>query len=116
MSKRLTEAVLCLQEAIQGKFFPPSPALYAHMHTSHTCLMYTPGSSLLGVQERLSAMATKLDLKFELQYLKQSELTSIFLMCDAYYVEVCCQDNGYVASVKLAQASNQVRSSHVTAM
>lgn len=68
-----------------------------------------PASSLLGVQERLSAMATKLDLKFELQYVKQSEMTSIFLMCDAYYVEVCCQDNGYVASVKLAQAKNQVR-------
>ena len=73
-----------------------------------------PGSSLLGVQERLSAMATKLDLKFELQYVKQSELTSIFLMCDAYYVEVCCQDNGYVASVKLAQANNQVCGSHMT--
>lgn len=51
-------------------------------------------------------MATKLDLKFEL--LKQSETTSIFLMCDAYYVEVCCKDNGYVTAVKLAQANNQV--------
>ena len=51
-------------------------------------------------------MATKLDLKFEVQ--KQPELTSIFLMCDAYYVEICCQDNGHVASVKLAQASTQV--------
>lgn len=53
-------------------------------------------------------MATKLDLKFDVQSSKQSELTSIFLVCDAYYVEICCQDNGHVASVKLAQANNQV--------
>lgn len=101
MSKRLTETVLCLQEAVQGKGF--------HMTLTSRASFESPlGSSLLGVQERLSAMATKLNLKFELQYVKQSEMTSIFLMCDAYYVEVCCQDNGYVTSVKLAQANNQV--------
>lgn len=54
-------------------------------------------------------MATKLSLKCDVQCSKQSELTSIFLMCDAYYVEICCQDNGYVASVKLAQANKQVQ-------
>lgn len=54
-------------------------------------------------------MATKLELKFELN--KQSELTSIFLVCDTlFYVEICCQDSGHVASVKLAQANTQVQS------
>lgn len=66
-------------------------------------------SSLAGLQDRFSAMATKLELKYDEQYSTASKLTSLFLMCDAYYVEICCQDNGYVASVKLAQASTQVK-------
>lgn len=53
-------------------------------------------------------MATKLGLKFDVQYSSQSEMTSLFLTCDAYYVEICCQESGYVASVKLAQANKQV--------
>ena len=59
-------------------------------------------------------MASKLDLKFDVQCSKQSELNSIFLMCDAYYVEVCCQDSGHIASVKLAQANKQVDSDVLT--
>lgn len=62
----------------------------------------------MGLQDRFSAMATKLELKYDEQYSTVSKLTSLFLMCDAYYVEICCQDNGYVASVKLAQANKQV--------
>ena len=61
-------------------------------------------------------MAAKLDLKFELTLSKPSELTSIFLVCDTYnyYVEICCQDNGHVASVKLAQANTQVQNQCVS--
>ena len=55
-------------------------------------------------------MAAKLELKFDEQFTSMSQMTSLFLMCDAYYVEICCQDNGYVASVKLAQANKQVGS------
>ena len=65
--------------------------------------------SLLGLQERFSGMANKLGLKFDIQRSNQTELSSIFLMCDAFYVEVICQDNGHVNSVKLAQANKQVR-------
>lgn len=54
-------------------------------------------------------MANKLGLKFDIQRSNQTELSSIFLMCDAFYVEVICQDNGHVNSVKLAQANKQVR-------
>ena len=65
-------------------------------------------TSLVGLKERINAMATKLDLKFDMQRSQQSEISSLFLMCDAFYVEICCQDNGHVTSVKLAQANKQV--------
>lgn len=71
-------------------------------------LFLTLDTSLVGLQERFSAMATKLELKYEEQYSLVSKMTSLFLTCDAYYVEICCQDNGYVATVKLAQANKQV--------
>ena len=64
--------------------------------------------SLAGLQERFSNMAASLGLKFDVQHSKQSELCSFFLACDAFYVEVCCQDNGLVQTVKVAQANKQV--------
>lgn len=55
----------------------------------------------------MSAIAKKLELKFDV-VCKQSELTNIFIVCDTFYMETCCQENGYVASVKLAQADKVV--------
>jgi len=64
--------------------------------------------SLAGLQERFSNMAASLGLKFDVQHSKQSEVCSFFLACDAFYVEVCCQDCGVVQCVKVAQANKQV--------
>ena len=64
--------------------------------------------SLVGVQERLTAIASGLGLELDVRHSKQAEIYSIFLVCEAFYVEVCCQSNGHVTSVKLVQASKQV--------
>ena len=61
--------------------------------------------SLSGIQEWLSGVSQRLNLKLELQRSQQVPETSIFLIHDGFYVEVCCQDKDKVTSVKLSQAN-----------
>ena len=68
--------------------------------------------SLTGIQEWLGVVAQRLNLKLDVQRSQQLPGTTIFLCHEGFYVEVCCQDNDTVTSVKLSQANTaQVRHS-----
>ena len=70
--------------------------------------------SLAGIQEWLSTVAEKFSLKFDLQRSQQLPGTSVFLIHEGFYIEICFQDNDTLTSVKLSQANTtQVRDVHV---
>ena len=46
-------------------------------------------------------------LSFELQRSQTTHLVSVFLSCEAYYIEVCIEENGLVQSVRLGQGARQ---------
>ena len=100
MTKRLQEAINRLQEAVRGQL----SVSHTHTHTHTLSLTHTQTDySLTGLYDRLGVVAKKLNLKVDLQ---PGRTPSIFLVSDAFfYIEVCCQDNGTVSSVKLAQAN-----------
>ena len=58
--------------------------------------------SLSGIQEWLKGVAQRLSLKLDVQRVPE---TSIFLVHDGFYVEICCQDKDKLTSVKLSQAN-----------
>lgn len=61
--------------------------------------------SLAWIHERLGGVAQRLNLKLDLQRSQQLPGTTIFLIHEGFYVEVCCHDNSTVTSVKLSQAN-----------
>lgn len=66
---------------------------------------FTTDFSLSGIHEWLGVVAQRLGLKLDLQRSQQLPGATIFLIHEGFYVEVCCQDNGIVTSVKLSQAN-----------
>lgn len=62
-------------------------------------------TSLSGIQEWLGTVAEKLSLKIDLQRSQQLPGTSVFLIHEGFYIEVCFQDNDTLSSVKLSQAN-----------
>ena len=59
-------------------------------------------------------MADRFNLKIDLQRSQQLPGTSIFLIHEGFYIEICFQDNDTLTSVKLSQANTtQVRGDDV---